>query len=713
MTNESLRDLEIREVYNPGKHGEDVVGDFIVPALGMAKSYRRVAGYFSSTSLAVAAQGIARLVSGGGIYQLVSSHHLTPQDLNKLDEAGGDASFNEALIEDFVRTWKVLGELDEAIRLHHAQAMIWLLMEGRLEIRIVVPFRNEQTVLDKSLVDTFHPKFGLITDFENNVVAFGGSANESLNAWKNNLENVMVYDSWTPAKAGYIRGLEESFRDYWNGEKIPGWKTISLPDAVKNRLVDDFCPEDFPALPASYAARKPVRDVFHSGNQIRKSPTSEYEEDLWEHQLLRVNEWLESQKRGLLEMATGSGKTRTAKRCIEEVQKEGPSVTVVAVPYRHIGDQWADELESMNPIIVDGSTNWRKTLAKLVSRARMDQINQVVIIGVNDTVATDDFQRHLGELISEMPRFMFVGDEVHWLGAVEYQSALNAEAIYRLGLSATPKRYFDDEGSDVLFNYFENRLTPFNLANALTTQRPDTGETILCPYEYRPVIVELDEDEIDDYKRLTQRIFSSRADEDPVSRARKEVSARIQRSRVSKKAKQKIAAFDDLISKIRTDLSHCLVYCEDSEQLSEAATVLNRHKVAFNQITGAEESSPSEKWAGLSQRSHYLQSFEKGELKVLLAMKCLDEGVDIPSARIGILLASSGNSKEFIQRRGRLMRRDSGKKFATIYDFVVRAFETRDDTAMIKSERRRIDEFAEDALNMAEVHAMFGMEEVI
>ena len=223
----------------------------------------------------------------------------------------------------------------------------------------------------------------------------------------------------------------------------------------------------------------------------------------------------------------------------------------------------------------------------------------------------------------------------------------------------------------------------------------------------------LDEDEVESYKRFTQRIFSARADDDPVSRASKEVSARIQRSRVTKKARQKINAFDLLVSQLAPELSHCLVYCEDSDQLSEAARVLKRYKVPFNQITGAEESGPSERWAGLSQRSHYIQSFARGELKVLLAMRCLDEGVDIPSARVGILLASSGNSKEFIQRRGRLMRRDIGKKRAVIYVFVVRAFENSEEKAMIGSEKRRIAEFAEDASNADQVNEMFGTEEVI
>jgi superfamily II DNA or RNA helicase len=201
------------------------------------------------------------------------------------------------------------------------------------------------------------------------------------------------------------------------------------------------------------------------------------------------------------------------------------------------------------------------------------------------------------------------------------------------------------------------------------------------------------------------------ASKNPDERA-KVADTLIARARVTKKAKAKIPAFADLIETLGPELKHCLVYCEDNEQLDQAADVLARAGIAVNKITGEESANPSEKWAGLSQRSHYIQSFERGDLGVLLSMDCLDEGVDIRPARIGILLASSGNAKEFIQRRGRLMRRSEGKSLATIYDFVV-SQDSTDVLSLLTSESRRVHEFARDAVNRSEIEALFADEKVI
>jgi superfamily II DNA or RNA helicase len=698
-----LRDLEFKAVYHPGKKNENIVGDLLVPALSQSKTYRRVAGYFSSTSLAVAAQGIAGMLEAGGKYQLVTSHELVKNDLTNLTDAFGDEGIEGELIDSFLKSWRELDSLEHAIKRKHVEAMLWLLKEEKLEIRVVVPFRNNQAVLDQSLVDKFHPKFGIITDENGDSIAFAGSANESLNAWVRNLENVMVYKSWVPGQEEYVSPLEQTFDDYWNGQNIPGWKTIQLPEAVKDRLVNDFSPEHFPEIEL---------DGFDFDTFTFADETLQEELDqLWPHQRERVEEWVTGGMKGLLEMATGTGKTKTATECIEIASALGSQLTVVGVPYRHIGDQWAAELRRFAPVAIDGSNDWRRELRRIESLAKVEQIQQALFIGVKDTLASDECQTMLDELSKHFDNYMFVADEAHWFGARSYRNALSERANFRLGLSATPTRAFDDEGTQVLDEYFESKLRTFDLSDALSTLRPGSTESILCPYEYKPVVLTLDEEEQERYDKFSKSVAMQMASKNPDERA-KVADTLIARARVTKKAKAKIPAFADLIETLGPELKHCLVYCEDNEQLDQAADVLARAGIAVNKITGEESANPSEKWAGLSQRSHYIQSFERGDLGVLLSMDCLDEGVDIRPARIGILLASSGNAKEFIQRRGRLMRRSEGKSLATIYDFVV-SQDSTDVLSLLTSESRRVHEFARDAVNRSEIEALFADEKVI
>jgi superfamily II DNA or RNA helicase len=700
----SLCDLEFKAVYHPGKPDEDIVGELLIPALSEAKTYRRVAGYFSSTSLAVAAQGIAAMVAGGGKYQLVTSHELVKKDLLSLHEAYQSASAQEELVSSFLETWRDLQSLEQALKKKHVEAMLWLMKEGRLDIKIVVPFRNEQLVLDSTLVDKFHPKFGVISDENGDSIAFAGSANESLNAWVRNLENVMVYKSWLPGQQEYVNPLISTFDDYWNDANIPGWKTITLPQAVKERLVNDFAPDQFPDL--SITAIRPKKQ-----NDVNSNQETEMLGGLWPHQAERVQQWFDMGMNGFLEMATGTGKTKTAVKCVNLAAETGSLLTVVGVPYRHIGDQWAEELKNYEVVAIDGSNDWRKQLARVTSMAKKDQVGNVVCIGVKDTLASSECQSMLNDLAGSFDHYFLIADEAHWFGAASYRNSLAEKADYRLGLSATPNRYFDEEGTEVLETYFKNKLEPFDLAAALSTNRPGSNETILCPYEYKPVVVELNDDEHERYDRYTRAIAAQMASKDPEDKQRV-AETRIARSRITKKAESKIKAFDKLIDSLGSGLKHCLVYCEDNDQLDEAAAVLARHGIHANKITGAEGANPSERWAGLSQRSHYIKSFERGDLGVLLSMDCLDEGVDIGPARIGILLASSGNSKEFIQRRGRLMRRAKGKTLSTIYDFVV-AQPKSEDPELLSSENRRLDEFAKDAVNSKEVELEFRDRKVI
>ena len=300
---------------------------------------------------------------------------------------------------------------------------------------------------------------------------------------------------------------------------------------------------------------------------------------------------------------------------------------------------------------------------------------------------------------------LFVGDEVHWLGAATYQNSLLECADFRLGLSATPNRYFDEEGTDVLMKYFGGVVYELPISKALQI-RDDRGNLVLCPYVYKPVVVNLNADEYEKYKEISQKIARIKNSEEIQDKQSILENLYIARSNVVKAASEKIPKLAEILNQLDTPISQTLIYCANFEQLQLAAKILNKHGLHPQQITGEESSGSSAKFNSKSEREHIISNFAAGYLDVLLAIECLDEGVDIPSARVGIILASSGNVKEFIQRRGRLMRPFPGKTLAEIYDLCVLptvAEEVQSSRRLIEVELERIIEFGEDAQNREEV----------
>jgi superfamily II DNA or RNA helicase len=331
------------------------------------------------------------------------------------------------------------------------------------------------------------------------------------------------------------------------------------------------------------------------------------------------------------------------------------------------------------------------------------------VVAVQNTASSNKFT-DLCELVAEtVEQFLFVGDEAHGLGALAFQKALNPKAMFRLGLSATPDRYFDEVGTATLLVYFSGTCFEFDTKRALTWVDPLSGQTPLCPYEYHPIFVELSKDESEAYRKLSERIskLQHSKDEEALSRLEKLL---FERAGVLKKAHQKLKSTATLLDALGPEIKDCLIYCNDFEQLLSVAEILQNRGVTFQKITGEEGSSPERRFDMKSEREWILENFAKGESQVLLAIKCLDEGVDIPSARIGIILASSGNPREFIQRRGRLMRRFPGKTKANIYDFLVAPSSKPDRPASLQEleifrrELKRTDEFSGDALNSDEVN---------
>ena len=417
----------------------------------------------------------------------------------------------------------------------------------------------------------------------------------------------------------------------------------------------------------------------------------------------------------LFEMATGTGKTFAALGCLDKVIKDTQKlVLVIATTKHHLIQQWIREIDKFgikydNLIIADSSNpSWKDILADSLIDLSLGYKNLTIVLTTHNSFSSDDFiniiQNNKGDL-----SFLLIADEVHKLGAEKNKRGLINKYDMRLGLSATPKRWFDDLGTAAIYDYFGNEVYEFGLEKAISAINPETGEYYLTPYRYLPIFVSLNDDELEEYIEKTKMIVKK------INQIRDETEKDIylenlifQRADIIKNAKQKFSVLEEIFNQIDKPIKWTIIYCSP-QQIDHVMDIINNRKIIAHRFTMEEGIKPEKKYDGLSKREYILKKFGDGTYQVLVAMKCLDEGVDIPPARRAILLASSGNPREYIQRIGRVIRRYKDKSEATIYDIIVipsfdnLPTELREiEYKVFEKELKRYDEIAKIAINSAE-----------
>ena len=304
----------------------------------------------------------------------------------------------------------------------------------------------------------------------------------------------------------------------------------------------------------------------------------------------------------------------------------------------------------------------------------------------------------------------FVGDEAHGLGANIAKKGLLDIYKYRIGLSATPKRWFDDIGSTILTHYFGNKSFEFTIGDALSTINPITKKTFLVNYYYHPIFIQLTDDEFDEFLKLSNRIkklyaFSQESDE----YQKRLESLLFARANIEKNAVNKYQALNEIIADGKT-LKDTIFFTSDA-QINEVLLMLSSKGIIAHRFTQNEGTSPEARYGGQSERQYLLQKFKDGAYQTLVAMNCLNEGIDIPSASTAIIMSSSTNPREYIQRIGRVLRQDTGKTRAYIYDFILEPnLERLKNPEFIEFERKifekeinRAKDMSMNAINNAEV----------
>lgn len=678
-----LKELDIKSSYETGSDPYKLVNEFYIPALQESIEYCRISGFFNSTSLTIAAKGIEALVNNGRKMKLLISPELSESDFEIIQKHGIESA-------DMFRTFEIGIMPDD-----HLKALAWMLDIGRLEIKIVVPSVHGNAL--------FHEKIGFFFDKDGSVLSFSGSINETASGWMKNVEEFKVFRSWIPAQNDeYLQKDLKKFIGYWNNLKSETAMVYDIPDAIKKRIIKAK-PTDIWELGLMNRYRK------HSkvSEKIEKlSKEDAFLESLFPHQKQALEWWKRENYKAMFIMATGAGKTRSAIGCVITKLKENePLLVIVATPQTLLSEQWKNEFEDLEvPIsrmlMVDGSRGGKGKAA--MESLLMDINSGLRKNGVIFTTHNTASRQAFTEIIRRSKKnckILYICDEAHAAGSGQFKKGLLAEYDYRIGLSATPKRMFDEEGTENLLQYFGGNPFEFTIAEAMTTINPRTGYPFLNPYNYHPVFVYLDEDEGKKYNSLTRRITIEKHKKEPDYG--KIEGYYKSRARIVKTAKIKPDVLRELISRMNPRMmKNTIVFASDAH-IEQVMIDLKKLGARPGKIT--EEISARSKKGQESERTLEIKAFNQQERGVLVGINCLNEGIDIKNACTAIIMSSSTNEREYIQRIGRVIRYAPGKPTSEIYDFIV----CLPDGTVPYGEINRASVIAENASNEENVLALF------
>lgn len=634
----------------------DLVDDFFVPALMRSISYDRGVGFFTSGWIRQASAGLVAFADNGGKARWVTSPILDENDweaLKTVDEARINATLRRALET-------VVPDLARCLESDTLAALAWMVADGLLEFRLALP-------REKLSGGEFHDKFGIFTDEDGQQLSFNGSYNDSLQGSRN-YESIKIFKSWDESFRPLVEHDVIRFERLW-GNDDPNVRTYPLPDAVREEIVK--------LRPTERLYRRPeAREIVSAGDPTSYIAPGTIPSSLVlrDYQQRAIDAWIKEGippsdpdgRRGILAMATGSGKTLTALYLACRLAKKNhPFVLIVACPFLNLAEQWIREMRKfgLTPIPCFKSRRiWQGRLAEGYQRLEAGLDSILAIVVSNDTLGSPAFQEALRV---KSATHMLVADEVHNLGAIHASKSLPGGIRLRLGLSATPRRHHDEEGTQRLFDYFGNIVYEFPIGEAIKAG-------CLTRYEYHPITVTLDFDEAEEYAELTRRLSRLMSEDGKLKEAAKPILMR--RARLLGQAKEKIPALDRVLKSLGRRPEKSVFYCgdgrvddpvteEERRQIDAVAHLLgDQHDLRVRTFTYRE--SPAE-------REEIITNLKSGALDGVVAIRCLDEGIDLPDLQMGFLLASSTNPRQFIQRRGRLLRTAPGKNLAVIYDFIV------------------------------------------
>ena len=678
-------DLNIPDGSYPGE-GINIVEDIYNPILANSIYHKRSTYSFNSYSLVELSEGLEGFVEHGKKLDLLIGETIQEHELRSVVK--GKKNVEKGLQDLCLLKLQKLFEQKDTYdgHLYRLGLLTNLIGSEKLEIRFCF--------YEKGNKPKQHTKLAIFEGTEGEVIAWDSSSNQSQNGLLDSLESLSLFKSWDPLTGYSVHGdrIHQSFSKMWSGG-IGDWKTVAVPSSFYRRYA-----ENFPAIKNNSKSKR------HDKKESSKNSSS-IKIDLFDHQSEVISNWKENNRQGIVEHATGSGKSFTGIFAIKDFFDNGGSTALVILPGKPLVAQWFKDLSNIFPksrihfVGGDQGKDWRGKL-HIYSDPNINE--KQIILGIAKSVSHDDFT----STIKDGEHLMILADEAHNLGAKDMSNIFKINASAKMALSATIERYGDQEGTQRIKNYFGKSLTPkFGIKEALTKVNPKTGDTYLCQYKYEINSIKLTPDESDDWiektkkiKRLAGMLKSNQTKEssDKGSTRQKYDFLVRERAKIHKTAAGKVPLAMEIIKEKYNPSRNqrWLIYCDSNEQLDRLGQLLDDNNFKWMKY----ESRLGDKLLKTILRKFY----DEGGL--LLSIGCLDEGVDIEAADHALIIASSKNPRQFIQRRGRVLRRDKNNpaKLAQIFDFAVTpsgVANKMEFASMIKGEVARLEEFAIYAMN--------------
>lgn len=703
-----LRGLSYKGVYKSDM--DHILEDFYFPTLSVATRYDRAVGFFSASTISYAAQALSVFVKHGGQIRLILGAFSDHGDLEAVKQGYREkGNIAEKIGGEFL---SMISNVSDELFQNRLETLSWLVAHGRLDVKIALRERG-----------MYHDKVGIITDEVGDRVVFSGSANESTHALlpTHNYESINVFRTWVQEHAEFYNPHIESFERLWKDESH-GTVVIDIPTAVRDKLISvarslDYTPD--PEIEAAIAARILSRTgsaaSTTSGKPHEPTAINGQPFKMRDHQIAALRAWMAHDFQGTFDLATGAGKTITAIHATVKLSEKIDGLAcVIAAPYQNLADQWVEILSTFNIYPVKcyiSRTQWEDKLRNMVHELAMGSRSFGAIVVVNRTLKSPEFQECLSKINGG--RLLWIGDECHHHTSKAYEGFLPEHARFRIGLSATPQHYLDEERNERLNEFYGDIVSRYTLRQAIE-------DKVLTPYVYYPHLVEFTEDEAEEFVDLSEQIGRIMARQNGEA---SEMSAQLtgllmRRARLVGSAANKLPMLQAvLVGKQPTQ--HTLFYCGDGSvetnegeddsgevieqgkrQVEAVSTMLHRMSWDVSRFTSRESRK---------DRDNILENFRLGLIDAMVAIRCLDEGIDVPACSTAYILASSRDPRQFVQRRGRILRRSPGKERALIHDFIVvlpQDFDTESEYAkrLIKSELVRVAEFSSLSDNRSQAY---------
>ena len=648
----NFRELDIRRSYT-SMGDENIAKSFLVPVLKCTRCYKRSVGYFSSSVLQPILDGVVSLARNNGTIQLIASPNLSENDIEAINTGykAREKVVNSCFTREFLKEIEVF---DDA----KLQLLATLIARGVLDIKIAVT----------ETLGMYHDKLGILEDFDENRIAFFGSANSTISGYQRNYEKIRIVKSWVESENESISDELAEFDSLWNGtnEYV---KVYDYTESAKSNIL------------------KLIEKRANTENNKEPIELRDYQEEA-------ISAWVNNNYHGFYVMATGTGKTWTAIYSAKELLKSNAAMVVICAPYKHLVKQWAEDVKKAfedAKIILVSSENpkWEQQMTQEIIRKTYNPDTQIIIIS---TIASFKMNRFINTLSKSNEDKLLIVDEAHRF--TDRSKDMHAQFKYMLGLSATPFSGKYAQRGKELMEFFGGQVFSLPIEEALERK-------FLVPYYYHPIYVHASEEDENKFQYHTHRILSCYKNDVCINPDLLVKSLR-NRLRVISMANEKQEKIDYIVTQIKEN-DHFVVYCGDGHLFDNNTGEELRHIQSVKRVLSAHGYKPSQFTAqeNMDERMQLVDAFNKGEISALAAIRCLDEGINIPSIKSALILSSNDDYREFVQRRGRILRTYKAKEFAHIYDVVV--LPSYDLSAWAKIEFRRFHEYAKLSLNWEEL----------